>query len=186
MEQKEIIKMLNDRDESALGHIQDEYGNLIKSIAYNLFKSDSVAEECLNDTLMDIWDTIPPENPKSLMSYACMIVRRRVIDRIRGETAKKRTGPESAGYTDVCDELSYLDDISKEVVDKIEFSRLINEYLRTLSRTNREIFISRYFDFDTIDSIAARLHLSKNSVNTRLTRMKNGFRAKLEEGGVEA
>jgi len=185
MEQKEIIKKLNDRDESALRHIQDEYGNLIKSIAYNLFKSDSVAEECLNDTLMDIWDTIPPENPKSLMSYACMIVRRRVIDRIRGETAKKRTNSESAGYTDVYDELSYLDDISKEVVDKMEFSRLINEYLRSLSRTNREIFISRYFDFDTIDSIAARLHLSKNSVNTRLTRMKNGFRSKLEEGGVE-
>ena len=144
-----------------------------------------MAEECLNDTLMDIWDTIPPENPKSLISYACMIVRRRVIDRIRGETAKKRTRQENSGYSEVYEDLAYLDDISKEIVDKIEFSRLINEYLRSLSRTNREIFISRYFDFDTIDSIAARLNLSKNSVNTRLTRMKNGLRIKLEEGGIK-
>ncbi len=183
MEQKEIMKMLCDRDESALGHIQTEYGNLIKSIAYNLFKSDSVAEECLNDTLMDIWDTIPPEDPKSLVSYACMIVRRRAIDRIRSERAQKRTRPEGSEYTEVLEEISYLEDISEEVVDKIELSKILSEYLRTLSRTNREIFISRYYDFETPGSIAARLHLSKNSVNTRLTRMKNGLKEKLEKGG---
>lgn len=184
MEQKNIIKLLYDRDESALGHIQKEYGNLIKSIAFNLFRSDSVAEECLNDTLMDIWDTIPPENPKSLMSYACMIVRRRAIDRIRRETAQKRSRPEGSEYTDVVEEISFLEDISEEVVDKIELTRLLGEYLRTLSRTNREIFISRYYDFESLDSIAARLHLSKNSVNTRLTRMKSGLKEKLEKGGI--
>jgi len=184
MNQKEILKLLFDRDESALSEIQDEYGNLIKSIAFNVFRSDSVAEECLNDTLMDIWETIPPNEPKSLMSYACMIVRRRAVDRIRSEKAKKRARPEGSGYTDVVEEISYLDDIAAELVDKLEFSRMLNEYLRGLSRTNREIFISRYYDFESIDSIAARLHLSKNSVNVRLTRMKNSLKAKLEEGGV--
>ena len=184
MEHKDIIKLLQERDESALGRIQSEYGNLIKSIAFNIFHSDSVAEECLNDTLMDIWDTIPPEEPKSIMSYACMIVRRRAIDRIRGENAKKRARPEGSGYTDVMEEITYLDDIAENVVDKIELSRVISEFLRGQSRTNREIFISRYYDFESLDSIAGRLRLTKNSVNTRLTRMKNSLKVKLEEGGM--
>lgn len=184
MNQKEILKLLYDRDESALKKIQDEYGNLIKSVAFNVFRSDSIAEECLNDTLMDIWDTIPPEEPKSIMSYACMIVRRRAVDRIRQETAKKRARPEGSGFIDAMEEITYLDDIAEEVVDKIELSRVISEFLRKQSGTNREVFISRYYDFESLDSIAARLHLSKNSVNTRLTRMRNSLKAKLEEGGV--
>lgn len=184
MEQKEIMKLLWDRDESALGHIEAAYGNLMKSIAFNLFRNDGVAEECLNDTLMDIWDTIPPKKPKSLMSYACMIVRRRAVDRIRAESAQKRARPEGSGYVDVNEELTFLDDISDAVVEKLELGRIISEYLRTLSRTNREIFLSRFYDFESLDSIAARLRLSKNSVNTRLTRMKFGLKEKLEKEGV--
>lgn len=184
MDQKNIIKLLFDRDESALGYIQKEFGNLIRSIAFNLFKSDTVAEECLNDTLMDIWNTIPPENPSSLASYACMLVRRRTIDRVRYENAQKRARPEGSEYTEVCEELLCIDDISEEVVDRLDLSRMINEFLETLSRTNREVFISRYYDFESLDSIAARLHLSRNSVGTRLFRMKNSLKEKLEKEGI--
>lgn len=185
MDQKHIIKLLFDRDESAIAIIQNELGNLIKSIAYNLFRSDGVAEECLNDTLMDIWNTIPPENPKSLSSYACMIVRRRAIDRIRRENSQKRARPEGSGYTDVYDDLAVLDDVAAEVTDRLELSRIISEFLREQSRTNREIFISRYYDFESLDSIAARLRISKNSVNTRLSRMKCTLKEHLEKGGIE-
>ena len=114
-----------------------------------------------------------------------MIVRRRAIDRIRRENAKKRARPEGSGYTDVMEDIALIEDISSTVVDKIELGRIISEYLRGLSRTNREIFISRFYDFESLDSIAARLHLSKNSVNTRLARMKAGLGEKLEKGGIE-
>ncbi|MBQ7827028.1 MAG: sigma-70 family RNA polymerase sigma factor [Clostridia bacterium] len=184
MDHKNIIKLLFDRDESALAQIQRQYGNLIKSIAFNLLKSDSVAEECLNDTLMDIWNTIPPENPPSIASYACMLVRRRTIDRVRYENAQKRARPEGSEYTEACEELLLLDDISEEIVDRLDLSRMINEFLGDLSRTNREIFISRYYDFESLDSIAVRLHLSRSSVGTRLFRMKNSLKEKLEKEGV--
>ncbi len=184
MDDGRIKELLFGRDESALGIIQSLYGNLIKSVAFNLFHSDSVAEECLNDTLLDVWNTIPPKDPKSVSSYACMIVRRRAIDRLRQETAQKRARPEGSGYTDVMDDVSFMDDIAEDVVDKMELGRLINEYLGTLSRTNREIFIGRYHDFEPVESIALRLGLSQNSVNIRLTRMKMGLKSKMEKGGI--
>ncbi len=184
MDQNNIIKLLFDRDESALGYIQKQYGNLIKSIAFNLFKNDGIADECLNDTLMDIWNTIPPENPVSLVSYACMLVRRRAIDRVRYESAQKRTRPEGSEYTDVCEELLCLDDISEEIVGRLDMSRTVNEFLGMLSRTNREIFSSRYYDFESLDSIAARLHLSRSAVGTRLFRMKSSLKEMLEKEGI--
>lgn len=186
MEQRDekIIKLLFERSESALEQITGLYGRLIKSIAFNLFKSDTAAEECLNDTLLDIWNSIPPEKPRSVASYAAMIARRRTIDRIRGEMAQKRYRPENSEYHSVDEELSFMDDIAGEVVEKMELTEQINRFLGTLSPTNREIFISRFYDFESIDSIAGRLHISKNSVNTRLTRMRNALKEQLEKGGM--
>ncbi|MBR6559287.1 MAG: sigma-70 family RNA polymerase sigma factor [Clostridia bacterium] len=178
-----IIKLLFDRDERALEKIQTEYGQLIKYIAFNLFKNSDVAEECLNDTLLDIWNSIPPNKPASVSSYASMLARRRAIDRLRKENAEKRIHPGNSTYPDVYEELADIDDLSDRVIDGIELSRHINAFLKSLSGVNREIFISRYFDFEELDSIAKRLKISKNSVNTRLFRMKNTFKKQLSEGG---
>ncbi|MBR5453733.1 MAG: sigma-70 family RNA polymerase sigma factor [Clostridia bacterium] len=178
-----IIKLLFDRNEKALEKIQTEYGQLIKYIAFNLFKNSDVAEECLNDTLLDIWNSIPPNKPVSVSSYASMLARRRAIDRLRREHAEKRIYPGNSAYPDVYGELADIEDVSDTVIDGIELSRHINLFLGGLSGTNREIFISRYFDFEELDSIAKRLRISKNSVNTRLFRMKNAFKKQLSEGG---
>lgn len=185
MDQKEMMRLLFDRDESVLAHIQKELGNLIRSVAYNVFRSDTVAEECLNDTLMDIWNTIPPKTPVSLASYACMIARRRSIDRVRRETAAKRSSPEASNYYEVCGELDLLDDVADEIVDRIELSRIISAFLRRQSAKNREVFLGRYYDFESLDSIAARLYLTKNSVNIRLSRMKTELKEELIKGGVD-
>jgi len=178
-----IIKLLFDRDETALEKIQTEYGQLIKYIAFNLFKNSDVAEECLNDTLLDIWNSIPPNKPVSVSSYAAMLARRRAIDRLRKEHAEKRIYPGNSVYPDVYGELADMEDLSETVIEGIELSRQINLFLGGLSGTNREIFISRYFDFEELDSISKRLRISKNSVNTRLFRMKNAFKKQLTEGG---
>ena len=178
-----IITLLFERDESALEKIQEKYGQLIKQIAFNLFKCSNTADECLNDTLLDIWNSRPPNKPVSISSYACMLARRRSIDRLRKENAEKRIHPGNSTYPDVYEELADIDDLSDRVIDGIELSRHINAFLKSLSGVNREIFISRYFDFEELDSIAKRLKISKNSVNTRLFRMKNTFKKQLSEGG---
>ncbi|MBE6709350.1 MAG: sigma-70 family RNA polymerase sigma factor [Ruminococcaceae bacterium] len=167
-----IIKLLFDRKEEGLSMIQALYGKLIRSIAFNLYKSDTVAEECLNDTLLDVWNTIPPKNPDSLSAYVCTIARHRTIDRIRADMAQKRYTPDHSEYHTVYEELSFLDDVADGVVDKMEMRRIMGEFLDSLSSTNREIFISRFFDFESLDSIAIKMHMSKNTLGARLHRMR--------------
>ena len=162
---------------------QEEYKVITLELELGKTITDNAADECLNDTLLDIWNSIPPNKPVSISSYACMLARRRSIDRLRKEYAEKRIHPDCSSYPDVCDELADIEDVAENIVDGIELSRHINKYLSTLSYENREIFISRYFDFEDIASIAKRLHVSKNSVNTRLFRMRNSFKEQLLKEG---
>lgn len=167
-----IIQMLFDRKEEVIAVIQNMYGRLVKSIAFNLYKSDTVAEECLNDTLLDVWNTIPPKKPDSLSAYICTIARHRTVDRIRTDMAQKRYTPEQSEYHSVYEELSFLDDVADGVIERMELRRIMSEFVDSLSPTNREIFISRFFDFESLDSIAAKMHMSKNTLGARLHRMR--------------
>jgi len=176
-----IITLLQARDESALEMINTKYGRLISSVAFNVYRSDTVAEECLNDTLLSIWDTIPPNEPESIAAYAVTISRRKAIDRVKAITAKKRAIPEATEYSEMLDELAFAEDIADAVVDKIELGRILSRFLRTLSAKNREIFMRRYFDVETVSSISANMHISKNALNIRLSRMRKELAKILDE-----
>lgn len=181
---QDIIKLLFDRNEEALGLIENQYGRLIRSIAFNLYKSDTISEECLNDTLLDVWNTIPPKTPESLSAYICTIVRHRTVDRIRADMARKRYVPEHSEYYSVYEELSFLDDVANGVVNRMELKRVMGEFVNSLSNTNREIFISRFFDFESLDSIAAKMHMSKNVLGARLHRMRQDLAKRLEKSQI--
>ncbi len=181
---KTIIDLLFERDESGLEMIQSLYGHLIRSIAFNLFKSDSVAEECLNDTLLAVWDTIPPEKPESIAAYSGAIARRKAIDRIRRETAQKRYTSENSHFHEIYEELIFIDDFSDDIIKKLELKRIMNQFLASLSSANREIFMCRYFDFESLDSIASKRHISKNSLNVKLYRIREKLSEMLRKEGM--
>lgn len=174
-----IITLLQSRDESALEMINTKYGRLIRSVAFNVYRSDTVAEECLNDTLLSIWDTIPPKEPESVSAYAVTIARNKAIDRVKSSVAQKRAIPEAAEYSEMLDELSFAEDIAEAVVDKIELGRILSEFLRAQTKKNREIFMRRYFDVEPVSSISANMHISKNALNIRLSRMRKDLAEKL-------
>lgn len=92
MEDAEIIALLEQRRESALDEIMHRYGRMLKSLARHILPTAQDAEECINDALLDIWNTIPPKCPKSVAAYTAMLTRRRAVDRLRRMTAKKRGG----------------------------------------------------------------------------------------------
>ena len=177
----EIIKMLFERNEKALEIIQEQFGKLIRRISMNIFNNIEYANECLNDVLLDVWNSIPPTSPLSVASYVCMLSRRRTIDVLRKENADKR---KSTDYKSVEIELAAIDDGLDDLIDSVNITQILNVFLADISVTNREIFISRYYDFESIKSISTRLHMTENSVNTRLTRMREKLKKELLTGGI--
>lgn len=71
---KNITTLLESRNEQALKLLSEKYGGLCSSISYNVLGNRSDSEEVTNDTYMKVWNTIPPEKPRSLCAYVAKIV----------------------------------------------------------------------------------------------------------------
>ncbi len=176
----QLLQLLNSRDESALELINTQYGGLIRSLALRLLGSREDAEECLNDVLLEVWNTIPPATPLSISSYACMIARRNAIDRVRKNTAEKRGGGE---YFASLDELSEV--ISDECeADSAELRDALNVFLGNLPPFDRALFMARYFGAESVTDIAARHGISQNAATIRLSRIRSKLKIYLTKRGI--
>ena len=183
MDDKGIIELFFNRDESAISLSKEKFGRLLSSIAYRLLKNSEDSEECVNDTLLAAWNSIPPANPENLSAFLCKITRNLSIKKWRVKNAQKRGG--SAAIL-----LSELDDLapdSKSIDDAIsenELSRIIDSFLRTLSAGERDLFILRYFYFYSVDELSTKFAFSKSKVKTQLYRTRQKLSAVLEKEGV--
>ena len=69
MTDEKIIELFFARDESALKHTSEKYEGYCFTIANNILGNHLDAEECVNDTYLAAWSSIPPERPRQLSAY---------------------------------------------------------------------------------------------------------------------
>lgn len=182
MEDHSIIELFFARVEQAITELAQKYGNLCRSIAYNILLSRQDAEECENDAYLRVWDTIPPTRPDSLRAYVSRIVRNLSLDRVRYYTRQKR----SAAYDMLLSEMSECipDRLDVEQAADDTAIQAVADYLRTLDAQTRVLFVRRYFHMESVESLAQRYGLKASSVSTRLTRTRSRLRTWLEQEGV--
>ena len=167
-----IKSCLLERDEGGLRELEKAYSPLCAEIARGVLSDSRDVEECVNDTLLAVWNAIPPANPESLPAFLCRIARRIAISRFRHNTRKKRDNRGDILLSEI-EEL--LPDTDGQANDSLR--QLISDHLRSCDSLTRNIFIRRYILFDDIGSIAKRFSLTENAVSIRLSRAK----AKLAE-----
>lgn len=63
MEDIHIIELYWQRNESAIKESQTKYGGYCSTIANNTLHSAEDTEECVNDTWLRAWNTMPPDKP---------------------------------------------------------------------------------------------------------------------------
>ena len=66
MDDQLIIEKFRERSESAIQALSDKYGKLCYALANRILHNEQDAEECVNDTLLAAWNTIPPASPDPL------------------------------------------------------------------------------------------------------------------------
>ena len=79
----DIVALYLARDESAIEHTARLYGHYCLSVAMNILNSQPDAEECVNDTWIKTWNSIPPQKPTVLRLFLGKITRNLAIDRYR-------------------------------------------------------------------------------------------------------
>lgn len=183
MDDRKIIELFFARDERALSESQIKYGRYCESISRNILSSDEDAEEVLNDTLLSAWNSIPPEEPKSLKNYLGTLARNLSLDRYRKMTAEKRGGCEVALCLEEAEEfLADTKSISEEY-EKREFIKFLNDYLHSLPERDCDIFVRRYFYCDSTASIARRFGIKEPHVLVILSRTRKSLKKALQKGG---
>ena len=183
MDDRQIITMYFARNEAALTATQQKYGEYVMSIAQNILDNVQDAQECLNDTLLKLWNLIPPENPKDLKAYIAKIVRNDALDRYRDRTRQKRGGGQvSVALTEVEDVLQGSDDPMSEA-DRRALVSLINSFLQTQPERERNVFILRYFYLESVSEIAKAYRLRESHVFMTLSRTRQKLKKAIEKEG---
>ncbi len=179
----EIVEMLCRRNEFALRAVMTKYGALMTSIARQITGCEQDAEECVNDAVLELWNTVPPASPKQLSAFVGGIVRRRAIDRVRYNQAEKRAGSE---YCSSLEELEEClpDTFSEEESDSEQIMQVIHQFLNKQKPDDRDMFLMRYFRFMSNEHIAARLGIRESTVVMRLVRMRKRLRKELEKNNI--
>ena len=185
MDDQEIVRLYWDRSEQAIAESSNKYGAYCNSIARNILNNRADAEECVNDTWFQAWNSIPPHKPSILSAFFGKITRNLAFDCYKKQHREKRGG---YNIDLVLDELAEVvsgkDDPEQKVVEK-ELKEEINRFLQRLPKEKRYMFILRYWYADSIPSIAGRFQVSRDNVSVTLNRIRKQLRAYLAERGYD-
>ena len=185
MDDAVIVELYIKRDESAISFTSEKYGKGLRRIAMNVLGQEQTSEECENDAYLQTWNLIPPNEPRNyLFAFVGRIVRHLAIDRLKAENTQKR----SAQYCELTNEILECMPGESDVFSEITASELaetINAFLETFPEEQRNIFVRRYWYFDSVSDICKRYSLPQSKVKTTLFRMREKLKDRLIQGGYE-
>ena len=179
MDDQKIIELYFARSEDAISETNRKYGKYCHTVAYRILGSNEDAEECVNDTWLRTWNSIPPHRPSVLSAFLAKITRSIALDRIDYYKAQKR--PQNV--VSIVEELRECAPNDDDMLSEIALRDSLNDFLEGLEGRQRTVFMQRYWFFCSVADISRNLGISKSNVKVILHRTRNELRAHLEKDG---
>lgn len=177
----EIVSLFFERDEKALAAVSRKYGNYCGTVVRSILKDPQDAEECLNDTWLKAWESIPPEKPHNLGGFLMKLAKNISLNRYKQSHAQKRGGGELPLVLDELAECVPDTNNIERVFEQKLLTSAVNEFLRTLSAEKRDIFVLRYWYCLPVAEIAHKVGTSRNNVSVILMRTRRGLTEYLKQ-----
>jgi RNA polymerase sigma-70 factor (ECF subfamily) len=180
LEDSEIVNLFWMRDESAITHTAVKYGRYCFKITNNILSNIEDAEECVNDTYLRTWNSIPTNKPEFFSSYLGKIARNLAISKYKSKKCLKRGGG-SIEYA--LEELEECIPSKSKVEDEIEekyFTQALNHFLYTISHEESNVFLRRYWYADSINDVCEKYLMSESKVKSMLYRTRKKLKKYLE------
>ena len=181
MDDSRIIDLYFKREERAITETKDKYGKLLNHIAFSILHSSEDSDECVNDTYMRAWQTMPPKRPNILSAFLCKITRNLSINRYLQNKARRQYLSLDTVFEEIAE---CVPDTSGPISDRIAIKDAINGFLGTLAETPRKIFVKRYFYMMSIKEISLDIKTSTSNIKVSLMRTREKFKAYLEKAGI--
>jgi RNA polymerase sigma factor (sigma-70 family) len=184
VEDAEIVALYFARNEQAIPETSRKYGRLCLHTAARIVSHEE-AEECVNDTWLQTWNTVPPQRPRHLGAYVLKIVRNLALNRWTASAAAKRGGNRPAAALAELEEVLSSGPSVEQEVDAVVLRECIQNFLAQEEKEPREMFLQRYWYFCTIAETARLHHCTQSRVKMTLSRMRNRLKEYLRQEGYE-
>lgn len=184
MEDEHIIQLYWQRSEDAIAETALKYGAYCNQIAYSILRNPEDAEECVTDTYLHTWNTIPPQRPRYFAAFLGKIVRNISISRYRKNTALFRGGGQTRLVFEELEESVPSKNSIEQESESSEIIRVLEGFIRDLTTEKKQVFLLRYWYFRSMDEIAVQLNFSVSKVRSMLFRMRKELKQHLEREGI--
>lgn len=184
MEDREIVNLYWRREEQAITETASKYGSRLSKIAFNILYSREDAGECVNDTYMKAWNSIPPNDPHSLLCFLGRITRNLSLNMLEAKSALKRGKGQVYAALEELEECIPSGDSVEETADENALIGILNRFLSELPQKARTVFVKKYWYMDSVKEIAASTGLTESNVKGILMRTREKLKKVLAEEGV--
>ena len=181
MNDDQIIELFWQRNESAIDEMDAAYGRRLHTLSDHILDNYEDAQECVSDTYMKTWDTIPPQRPNYFFAYLAKICRHFALGVLDWKNAAKRKGEVVALTQEMA--ACIPDPQHERRLEGEELGKILNRFLESLSYESRVIFLRRYWYLDSIAEISEGLGITQSKVKTQLHRTRAKLHAFLAKEG---
>lgn len=184
MEDREIIDLYWVRDEAAIRETDRKYGRLCNYIAGHILSSKEDCEECVNDTYFAVWNAIPDKRPNRFLAYIGRVVRNLALKKYEYVAAAKRNPEAVTSLEELGDCVCGRGSVESEIENR-RIENAIDDFLWQQEEGKRNIFIRRYWYFDSIKDICERTGFGQSKVKSMLFEMRKKLKLYLEGEGIQ-
>lgn len=167
MEDRDILELLWERKEQALAELERKYGSRLKTLACRMVPAED-AEECVNDTYLAVWNSVPPNRPEYLFAYTAKICRNLALNKVEQSKAAKR----SAVVVELSNELMECISDNTLAKDETGLRELIVRFLENQPEEKRKLFLRRYWYGESVKELAKAFGYRESKVKSMLFRMR--------------
>ena len=179
---REILALLFARSEDAITALSARFDRLCRRIALNILNSKEDAEECVADTYMAVWDTVPPKEPDPLTPYVGRLARNCALDRYRYNHAQRRYAGGDTLLSEIEEIVSGNED-AEDTAAQQALAAAISAFLHAQKPDDRRLFVRRYWYGDAVSVIAKEMGMRAGSAAVRLHRIRERLRTYLQGEG---
>ena len=171
MTESTIMELLRRRDPGALTALQTQYSRYCAAIVRGLLSDEADVEEVVADVWMQVWTSIPPNEPEHLRLYVGRIARNLALNRLEYHSAGKRAAP-----------LQELETVTPDRnLDRHALKDALERFLQQQKPLHRQLFLRRYWYGDSIEELSAHFGCSKAKATGILFRLRRNLREYLEK-----
>ena len=179
MTEEELHHKLSARQQRALQEAMERYGSYVKTVIYNVLRSRGTQEdmeELTSDVFYTLWEHAGGVSKGKLKSWLGAVARNRAKSFLRSSKVTLPMDEDVLELPDASPENKALEQ---------DLKRRLLEAVRAMPPLDKEIFLRYYYEYQTMEQIAAAMEIPIGTIKSRLSRGRRKLRQVILEQEAE-